>query len=213
MEYQPVAINEVLAYQFQTKIDAPTRRTSTGSTRRTTTPRMLVELVNMLTKDAIAGNNPDTSDLDLAGWDFVVLPDDAYGRPDPFTGQIPSPAGPFPAAGLVATGYPLVSIPARRQHGDVTGEPLTPPHGAPGAARRRRPAARPPSDERRPGHPARGSTTATPTPRHDHAQVYYYVFGNPPPQQRDAAATRRHRAADDDRRRQPMASTPNPSGT
>jgi hypothetical protein len=80
MEFQPAAINEVLACQFVTK--------PPGNGNPHT--MMYFELVNMLTKDAVPANNPDSSDLDLAGWDVVVVPDDGYGRPDPVTGQIPN---------------------------------------------------------------------------------------------------------------------------
>jgi hypothetical protein len=80
MEYNPVAINEVMAYQFN------------GTTSVT---KILFELVNTLMEDN-ASTMPASS-LDLTGWDLVVMKDDAMGRPDPFTGQIPvqnqAPAG------------------------------------------------------------------------------------------------------------------------
>ncbi|MCA1684717.1 MAG: hypothetical protein LC745_01775, partial [Planctomycetia bacterium] len=97
MEYQPVAINEILAYQYQYNSGSGTN--PTGAKPATSPPapvnqannatRMFVELVNMLTKDGQTNNNPDSSDLDMAGWDFVVEPDDVLGRPDPITGQVP----------------------------------------------------------------------------------------------------------------------------
>ncbi len=97
MEYLPVALNEVLAYQFQTmNTNGPTGTTAPAAGSSSAAPnnaaRMLIEVVNMLSRDAINGQTSplyDTSDMDLTGWDFVVLPDDPQGRPDPFTGQIP----------------------------------------------------------------------------------------------------------------------------
>ena len=90
MEYPPVAINEVLAFKYYTGITpVTTAKTPMGSNYQ---PVMYFELVNMLTKDHIPNIFPsaDSSDLDLNGWDLVVMPDDATGRPDPFTGQVPS---------------------------------------------------------------------------------------------------------------------------
>ena len=84
MEYQPVAINEVLAF------NAYVKKTSTPAPVATNyVPRMFVELVNTLNKDALA----TTSDLDLTGWDFVIMGDNGLGRPDPITGQIPIQPG------------------------------------------------------------------------------------------------------------------------
>ena len=87
MEYQPVALNEVLSFQFQTKKVAANDKPNLANTQ----PMMFVELVNMLGKDALpeSKTSPDSSNLDLTNWDFVVLPDDGMGRPDPYTGQIP----------------------------------------------------------------------------------------------------------------------------
>ncbi len=105
MEYNPIAINEVLAYSF---------KRASGATG-IDTPRFFVELVNTL---SIAGNPasipsgyPSTgwnpSDINLAGWDLVVAfennslssttspGEDFTCRPDPLTGQIP----PQPATG------------------------------------------------------------------------------------------------------------------
>jgi len=111
MEYQPVAINEVLAYQFQTKNVSPPKDPKNGDVQNDTA-RMLVEIVNVLTKDALPDTltTPDSSDLDMGGWDFVVLPDDGYGRPDPFTGQIPAVQ---PGMYLdPVTGAPVYAVPA-----------------------------------------------------------------------------------------------------
>jgi len=76
MEYNPIAINEVLAFNFfYNNGGAPAE-----------TGKMWVELVNTLTAPAGATN---ANDLKLAGWDFVILPDTPDGRPDPITGQLP----------------------------------------------------------------------------------------------------------------------------
>jgi hypothetical protein len=94
MEYQPVAINEVLALRFETNINDPT---SAPPGNPPTTANLnyvtgiYVELVNTLTKTAAAGS-PDMSDLDLAGWDAVIMQDDGLGRPNPYNGQIPDQA-------------------------------------------------------------------------------------------------------------------------
>ena len=89
MEYNPIAINEALAYSFQT------------SGRRPQTNRFYVELVNTLSQTAIGllpandfgtgiTNPPDVStlDLSLANYDMVMTADDPVSRPDPFTGQL-----------------------------------------------------------------------------------------------------------------------------
>jgi hypothetical protein len=93
MEYNPIALNEVLATYYPIKV-------SGASVPMT---RFAIEVVNTLTDDGI---NPSaavnsSSDLDvnaLDGWDFVVTADNVStsagvtiptGRPDPITGQIP----------------------------------------------------------------------------------------------------------------------------
>ena len=93
MEYNPVAINEVLAYSFQTRASPTVTATEYN--------RFFVELVNTLSQTAIgllpAGdfgtgvtNPPDVStlDLSLANYDMVMTADDPVSRPDPFTGQL-----------------------------------------------------------------------------------------------------------------------------
>jgi hypothetical protein len=80
MEYSPVAINEVLAFEFFRR----------GPAGREPTSRLFVELVNTLTEARLAGPGaPQASAIDLKGWDLVIMEDDLMGRPDPFTGQIP----------------------------------------------------------------------------------------------------------------------------
>lgn len=87
MEYPAVAINEALAYAFNT---------SAGSKSR-----FFVELVNTLTKDGGDLSTADwpagtvsATDLALAGWDIAVTVEDGtadgLARPDPYTGQVPA---------------------------------------------------------------------------------------------------------------------------
>jgi large repetitive protein len=85
MENPPVAINEVLAARWYTKNVAVNAQNTPNAQNYVTA--LDFELVNTLTKDSL---NTNTSDLDLAGWDVVVMPDDGFGRPDPYTGQIPN---------------------------------------------------------------------------------------------------------------------------
>src|SRR5262249_23304150 len=77
MEYCPIALNEVLAYSFLRKVP--------GATSGVATNRIFIELANTLTEAA----HSTASDLDLSGWDIVILPDNVTTRPDPWTGQIP----------------------------------------------------------------------------------------------------------------------------
>jgi len=208
MEYQPVAINEVLAYQFQTKNDQSNPTGSGGATVTplplNDTPRMLVEMVNMLTKDSIQGNYPDSSDLDLANFDFVVLPDDAHGRPDPYTGQVPltqpglflPPAAPVGYAGppLLPGGYytdpltpanshwyqPFVSIPAAGGSLAQLAPTKTVPAGT------GNPQVAPTFGGVTPTLSALGTNSNradTITTTAAKPSVYYYVFGNFPPYQ------------------------------
>src|SRR5208282_5927699 len=102
MEYNPIAINEVMAYSFQ------------GASGQTN--RFFMELVNVLTSPELGtraaaglGTSPNpalnnASVLDLAGfqsnvtppltpwdggcWDIVFTGDDPASRPDPITGQL-----------------------------------------------------------------------------------------------------------------------------
>ena len=89
MEFQPVAINEAMAFSFKRR-----KASTSGPPTMANTPRFYLELVNMLTdsKTNLAdGSNP--SDLDLDGWEIAVLPDNQISnRPDVVTGQIPSSA-------------------------------------------------------------------------------------------------------------------------
>jgi hypothetical protein len=103
MEYNPVAINEVLAYSFARKLAATA----------TATPRFFIELVNTLTAPELGVPAPpgglgtatnNASILDLAGfqsgtpglvtpwdggcWDLLFTADNSQSRPDPITGQL-----------------------------------------------------------------------------------------------------------------------------
>ena len=101
MEYNPVAINEVLAYSFLYN--------TTGAGTGARANRFFIELVNTQTSPEIsaataAGFNPG---LNLGGfvyntpsaggvidpypgapWDIIFTGDDPYSRPDPYRGQL-----------------------------------------------------------------------------------------------------------------------------
>ncbi|WP_169980515.1 hypothetical protein [Tautonia rosea] len=99
MEYQPVALNEVLGFQFSYAEDD-----GSGTFINTRANRLFIEMVNMLTEPGQPATN--ASDLDLEGWDFVLVKEDpntafsannpyfhpVFTRPDPITGQIPNAA-------------------------------------------------------------------------------------------------------------------------
>jgi hypothetical protein len=79
MEYNPIALNEVLAYRYKGRIaDNPKDVT-----------RFFIEVVNTLV-DPNGGNNDSDLKLrdDLKGWSLLVLPDDVLGRPNPVNGQL-----------------------------------------------------------------------------------------------------------------------------
>jgi hypothetical protein len=105
MEYNPIAINEVLAYSFARK----------SGGQATATPRFYAELVNVLTAPELGTVTPaapglgtganNASVLDLAGfqyttnpsmttpwdggcWDILFTADDPLSRPDPICGQL-----------------------------------------------------------------------------------------------------------------------------
>ncbi len=114
MEYNPVAINEVLAYSFQS-LKSPTSRSSVIQNNR-----FFIELVNTLTAaynptyDYTTPTDPNNyyvnqaSTLDLGGfnyitptlpnnisdpygagcWDLVFTADDGMSRPDPYRGEL-----------------------------------------------------------------------------------------------------------------------------
>ena len=152
MEYNPIAINETVAYSFQT-----------GRTPATVN-RFLVELVNSLSQSAIGmlpandfgagiSNPPDPSvlDLSLANYDMVITADDPVSRPDPFTGQLlpissANYYGQIPLNQASAATNPLFTTP-----GDVLLPPLF----------------------------SAGQPSNTPAAA-DFPGGYFYVIGNPP---------------------------------
>ena len=97
MEYNPVALNEVLAFSYAYQVGSQANR-------------FFVELVNTLTQSAFAAlpsqspggaNLPDPSILDLGGfqytmgdpysggcWDLVFTDDTPNSRPDPYRGEL-----------------------------------------------------------------------------------------------------------------------------
>lgn len=79
MENQPIAINEALAYRFYRRNNSTTNPTPTNLP----TPRFWLELVNTLTQ-----GQGSAGQVDPSGWEVLIAPDDAWGRPNPFTGQI-----------------------------------------------------------------------------------------------------------------------------
>ena len=95
MEFQPVALNEVLG--FQSKFGDPAS-SGTATTQNYKANVLMIELVNTLTA---AGHGSTASNLDLQGWDFILVREDAaavvtgtdsynppaFVRPDPITGQ------------------------------------------------------------------------------------------------------------------------------
>jgi hypothetical protein len=120
MEYNPVAITEVLGFQY-------TRKDTTTS-KPTATPRLFVELINTLTQDYYTGNNGTASNLDLNGWGFIITRDDPSDtvaataaispveRPNIVTGQL-SPTTistyfvPLAGTGMGSTASPMPLTP------------------------------------------------------------------------------------------------------
>jgi hypothetical protein len=113
MEYNPIAINETLAYSFL--------RFSGGAP--TPVNRFFVELVNTLTQAATG----TAATLDLSNWDLVITGDDPVSRPDPFTGQLL----PIQTANYLAQ-IPLTSAAFTGTPSNVTAIPL-PATGTPAA--------------------------------------------------------------------------------
>jgi hypothetical protein len=94
MEFNPVAINEVLAYSYLY---------ATSATALSRSNRFCIELVNTTTSPELAATPASTFNpvLSLGGfsytatdpyisgtWDIVFTGDDAYSRPDPYRGQL-----------------------------------------------------------------------------------------------------------------------------
>ncbi len=121
MEYNPVAINEVLAYEYK-------YWGADGTQAERQHRRLFIELVNTLTASDIGGSNiatPDSADMNMRGWDFVVVQDsngttpDATGRPNPFTGQLPTAADGITPLGRIGS-RASVAVPVS----GVPGQPL-----------------------------------------------------------------------------------------
>ena len=100
MEFNPIAINEVLAYSFLRRYNSTP----------TPTPRLFIELVNTLTSPEIGTPANNASMIDLSGflstgtsptlpttpwddacWDIVFTDDNVNNRPDPYLGQLQPP--------------------------------------------------------------------------------------------------------------------------
>jgi hypothetical protein len=140
MEYQPVAINEVMALRFETNNShRPSPGPPTPPTNTLADPDYVsgffVELVNTLTKDAITAPGANSSDLDLAGWDLVIMSDDGLGRPDQITGQLPLQDATKVVAYSLRDGTPTTGtntlgvngpngVPALQSTNDVTNYPV-----------------------------------------------------------------------------------------
>jgi hypothetical protein len=120
MEYNPIAINETLAYSFQTSATA-------------STSRLFIELVNTLTSPELGSTTApglgtgmnNASVLDLAGfqsgttvpwdggcWDILFTADDPASAPDPFTGQLQQGGTYYSLTPLVTATFSNLTAPA-----------------------------------------------------------------------------------------------------
>ena len=140
MEYNPVAINEVLAYSFLYN----TAATGTG----TRANRFFIELVNTQTSPEIsaataAGFNPGvnlggfvyntpsaTGVIDPypgAPWDIIFTGDDPYSRPDPYRGQLVPYANLYAVTPLAQSTFspPTGGIPATNPNNPTTAPTAT----------------------------------------------------------------------------------------
>jgi hypothetical protein len=152
VEYNPVALNEALAYSF-----AFYNPTGTGASQGN---QFFIELVNTLSQSAIASLPPpaaggpanpvDPSILDLGGfaytandpysggcWDMVLTADDTASRPDPFRGELVIGGNYYGLVPLNKDSFATPtnignSAPSFSPGYDVTLQPLTP--GGPPAA-------------------------------------------------------------------------------
>ncbi len=120
MEYNPIVINEAMAYQAL-------GGTGTGAAPQTY-QALFIELINTLTADQnnsstvpIPGNDTpivaNASTIILKGWDIIIAPDAAgWGRPDPITGDVNPIAWP-PLTTGVGTNPPVTNNPgSQRPH-------------------------------------------------------------------------------------------------
>ena len=113
MEYNPIAINEVLAYQ------APY---SSATNVPGVYQAMFVELVNTLTEELNNTGTSNASAISLEGWDIIIAPDDfGWGRPDPISGDVnqianppwtPNPAPPAGTGDPTMAPVPYPAIPS-----------------------------------------------------------------------------------------------------
>ncbi|WZO97201.1 hypothetical protein EP7_004224 [Isosphaeraceae bacterium EP7] len=100
MEYNPIALNEVLAYRFEGK----------PSGVATSMTRLFIEVVNTLVETEPAGSADLTPSTDLRGWELLILPDNPAGRPNPVNGQLSiDPLAPALATNKIQ-GVPLSSL-------------------------------------------------------------------------------------------------------
>lgn len=137
MEFNPIAINEVLAYSFL-------RKDPGGNA--TATPRFFIELANTLTSPETGTATNNASILDLSGllsngspatapqtpwdnacWDIIFTDDRANNRPDPYLGQLQPPTPSI----LASTNYGVYGLLPLSQNAMVTSAtpppaPLTP---------------------------------------------------------------------------------------
>jgi hypothetical protein len=167
MEFNPIAINEVLAYTYQYY---------SGGNKGTN--RFDIELVNTLTASAIsslpagAGTPPDPSVLDIGGfqytagdpysggtWDLVFTGDDPASRPDPYRGDLVQGGNTYGLIPLNKDSFSTAYTGGPTLSNDVSLVPLSPLTAGP-------------------PKPTIAAPTATPpTP----ATNFYYVIGNTPP--------------------------------
>ena len=108
MEYNPIAINEVMAYKVPyNTIASPTPNQNNVQTTSTYNA-FFVELVNTLTEEVNHGGlTTNASAISLLGWDIIVTPDDfGWGRPDPISGDVSQIA--LPPWNTLATGSPTL---------------------------------------------------------------------------------------------------------
>jgi len=116
MEYNPIAINEVLAYSFKTLPGQKAGGTEVG------VGRFFIEVINTLTDAHTTETANNASWLNLGGlspgvgyaggcWDLIFTDDDPGSRPDPFTGQLPPGApgcyAPTPLSSLALSATPV----------------------------------------------------------------------------------------------------------
>jgi hypothetical protein len=172
MEYNPVAINEALAYSFSYRTSAA------AGTTATTANRFLIELVNTLTgPEMSSASMVNASVLDLGGfqytagdpysggcWDVVFTGDDPYSRPDPYRGELPRFGNIYGLTPLNKDSFnPPAAIPTATASNVQLQPLLAGKSGANGSSV-------PFATNYAPGVPP----TALPT-------NYFYVFGNNPP--------------------------------